>query len=575
VTWQAVRRANTRSPSSAQAIHLFSLLTFEAPSFSTFWENPMSLRGDQSRRPKKRCDECNKYFADTSTLRRHKKIHTGLRPHICDICSFAFARIGDLNVHRRFHSGEKPYSCDICGACFAQSSNMRRHRRSHTGDRPYSCEECGKAFADSSTLRRHEIVHSDAKPFKCVICPTAFARPHHLQRHTNVIHLKIGEKEKPTQEQIDRAKEAALKDGSALESARSAAMRRRARANGWKPLDEAVLARRARLAAKRAGLASQASDPAKSANSANSASLRAQPRRAAAAAVDTAMVAALSYNVDSSDDYASSEDGSDVGSDDAAADSGDSGDDTEMGIGSHQDPQAQQERPLGRKRVPPPDKGRGKAPKRARRGSSKVTQTGAAGRLEANTAERSADDTAQSAAQAPAKPRRKVRVVRQRVLDQSSLDSYVKDSLSDLDIRLRSCRRTLANAELLVGDLNASRDGMLAERRSLVAGDSLSGLDARIESCGRTIAGAKSLVDKLAAAQEAMKADRVRLRGLVGGAGESEGSGAADTEESLASSSSDEEEDAKCVARRLRSSEWGRGNDSRSLMDRLLAVYEE
>jgi hypothetical protein len=71
---------------------------------------------------------------------------------------------------------------------------------------------------------------------------------------------------------------------------------------------------------------------------------------------------------------------------------------------------------------------------------------------------------AAAAEQRPLPPTPQLRVEALGVLDKSSLDAYVKDSLADLDQRMDSSRRTLADAELLVVKLKAAQEDMKAER---------------------------------------------------------------------------------------------------------------
>uniref|UniRef100_A0A8C3B2N1 C2H2-type domain-containing protein n=1 Tax=Cyclopterus lumpus TaxID=8103 RepID=A0A8C3B2N1_CYCLU len=52
------------------------------------------------------CTECNKMFKDVSSLRRHEKIHKGLKPFVCIFCSKNFRQATQLKTHLRIHTGE-------------------------------------------------------------------------------------------------------------------------------------------------------------------------------------------------------------------------------------------------------------------------------------------------------------------------------------------------------------------------------------------------------------------------------------------------------------------------------------
>ena len=41
---------------------------------------------------------------------------------------------------------EKPYKCKKRDKCFSQAGDLRRHERVHTGVKPYECKQCDKCF---------------------------------------------------------------------------------------------------------------------------------------------------------------------------------------------------------------------------------------------------------------------------------------------------------------------------------------------------------------------------------------------------------------------------------------------
>jgi len=103
-----------------------------------------------------RCDECDKVFNKTRSLKRHLLIHhSDVKPFTCSECGKLFTYPHQLKRHLPVHSGEKPFKCDGCEKSFRTLILMTQHRIIHSEIKPFACH-CGSTFTTSGTLKRHE-----------------------------------------------------------------------------------------------------------------------------------------------------------------------------------------------------------------------------------------------------------------------------------------------------------------------------------------------------------------------------------------------------------------------------------
>ena len=156
------------------------------------------------------CDVCGKKFSNMS---RHRKTHTGEKPHACDLCDYRSNFLDHLKTHKLTHTKEKRQcdtcgkllslqyyrfhkchhcslksgnankcECSICAKSFSSPAYLKKHMYLHEG-KPYSCDTCDKTFATTYDLKLHTAVHSEIKPFTCSVCDKSFPTAFHLRKH--------------------------------------------------------------------------------------------------------------------------------------------------------------------------------------------------------------------------------------------------------------------------------------------------------------------------------------------------------------------------------------------------------
>ena len=59
------------------------------------------------------CSSCGKLFSELSSLRRHMRIHKGLKPYECQLCNRTFRQGNQLKTHMRIHTGETALMCSL------------------------------------------------------------------------------------------------------------------------------------------------------------------------------------------------------------------------------------------------------------------------------------------------------------------------------------------------------------------------------------------------------------------------------------------------------------------------------
>lgn len=57
-------------------------------------------------------------------------------------------------------SDNKEHTCNICGHQFVRLSGLKRHMKIHLGIKPFKCDKCDKTFQEKLALKRHTLIHT-------------------------------------------------------------------------------------------------------------------------------------------------------------------------------------------------------------------------------------------------------------------------------------------------------------------------------------------------------------------------------------------------------------------------------
>lgn len=150
------------------------------------------LHSESQNQKKYSCSECEKSFKEKGALRKHQRSKhlMELFRHPCPYCG-KMVSSSTMARHKLIHTGERPFKCTIpeCDKIFRSNSEVKRHvLLHHSTERPYKCDVCGKGFIKICFLNAHTKIHSGEKPFVCHICGKAFPKLYNMERHKKLIH---------------------------------------------------------------------------------------------------------------------------------------------------------------------------------------------------------------------------------------------------------------------------------------------------------------------------------------------------------------------------------------------------
>ncbi|XP_069363834.1 zinc finger protein 652-like isoform X30 [Maniola hyperantus] len=110
--------------------------------------------------PAPSCGACGRKFPKKHLVVQHQKFfHLGESEHRCEPCDKWFPDLSTLNKHMIIHKPEKPFICDICQKGFKVKEHLQRHIMIHDNVKPYACQMCQKTFVQKGNWQTHMIKH--------------------------------------------------------------------------------------------------------------------------------------------------------------------------------------------------------------------------------------------------------------------------------------------------------------------------------------------------------------------------------------------------------------------------------
>ena len=111
------------------------------------------------------CKQCLSTFSLRCNLRRHERLHAGLKPYRCDLCTKSFARSTDLKIHLAKHGVTKTFTtiqCTKCPRTFSSAELLCSHMVKVHKDKDalFACNICSKLFSDRQEYSKHKASHT-------------------------------------------------------------------------------------------------------------------------------------------------------------------------------------------------------------------------------------------------------------------------------------------------------------------------------------------------------------------------------------------------------------------------------
>jgi KRAB domain-containing zinc finger protein len=139
------------------------------------------------------CDVCSFSARSRSKLKLHRFTHSGEKSCVCAECGNAFFHATALRLHmKRMHADTKAvHKCGQCEKFFTDKSHLKRHEKLHVGVRAHKCDLCKKSFVEAAGLQLHRRLVHKIMPYQCDQCTQGFRLKDELRCHADEKHPSL------------------------------------------------------------------------------------------------------------------------------------------------------------------------------------------------------------------------------------------------------------------------------------------------------------------------------------------------------------------------------------------------
>lgn len=117
------------------------------------------------------CLICLSTFTSRNNMKRHIRLHTGVKPYRCHKCTESFSRNDDFKRHLLRHTFQKPYRCVACHTGYADRTGVKTHMMKEQGSNVFhACTICGECFTDVRKFQEHRETHPESQEYRCSLC---------------------------------------------------------------------------------------------------------------------------------------------------------------------------------------------------------------------------------------------------------------------------------------------------------------------------------------------------------------------------------------------------------------------